>query len=97
MLLVLLESPAWVGFKEGDLEAFRPKMMQEILGFEWFLLLKIQSNYIKIIYIKIVFEGKISWITSKNGTGYTSAYIKTKDLGIFCVLGSHFSCGFYVQ
>jgi hypothetical protein len=54
MLLVLLESPGCVGSKEGEFEAFRAKMMQEILGFEWFLLLKIQLNY-----IKINFEGKI--------------------------------------
>jgi len=44
-------------------------MMQEILGFKWFLLLKTQLNYIKNI-----FEGKISWITIKDGTGYTSDY-----------------------
>jgi hypothetical protein len=33
MLLVLLESPGWVGFKEGDLEAFRPKDDARDIGF----------------------------------------------------------------
>jgi len=44
VLLVLLESPHWVGFNEGYLEIFRPKV-DEILNLElFFLALEIQLN-----------------------------------------------------
>jgi hypothetical protein len=35
VFLVLLESPHWVGFNEGDLEIFRPNV-DKILNFEFF-------------------------------------------------------------
>jgi len=41
--LVLMESPQWVAFNEGDLEFFRPKV-QEILNFEYFVI----ENSIKL-------------------------------------------------
>jgi hypothetical protein len=44
MLLVSLESPWQLGFNEGDLELFRPKL-GEILNFKKYLSLEIQLNY----------------------------------------------------
>jgi hypothetical protein len=39
-LLIVLESPRWVGLNEDNLEIFRPKV-REILNFEYFLSLEI--------------------------------------------------------
>jgi hypothetical protein len=43
-LLVLFESPQWLGFNEGGLEIFVFKV-QEILNFEYFLSFEIQLNF----------------------------------------------------
>ncbi len=36
MLLILLESPSWVRFNEGDLENFRPKVAKDVELFSSF-------------------------------------------------------------
>jgi hypothetical protein len=58
MLLVLLESSQWVGHNVGNLKISRPKVW-EILTFEQFWSLRIWLNYKKMVW-----EGKISWVTS---------------------------------
>jgi hypothetical protein len=45
MLLVLFESPPWVGYNESDLKLFRPKVWEK-LNFELLVIgMEIQLNY----------------------------------------------------
>ncbi len=65
MLLILLESPQWLGFNEGDLQKSRPKV-QEILKFDK---KKFIENLIKLQ--KKDFERK-TWFGNQFTLGPTS-------------------------
>ncbi len=60
MFLISLESPQRVGFNEGNLKFFRPKV-HEILNFE---LKKKMKMLIKLQ--KVVLKGKLNWATSSH-------------------------------
>ncbi len=59
-VLGVAESLQWIGFNEGDLKKFRPKIVDNV-SFKYFLSLEIQ-----LYYQKNVLKWKISWVTGSH-------------------------------